>query len=299
MQLQRASCCTRLPHQRRQHLPPHLHEILQPQRGVLACSAKDADAMAAAGSIDLQLGQPEPRQLQQQHAQQGCHTKLADVDWSRYHLQVLFIDRHDQLRARLAAGLFEKVAEWNGYGRALYPWTCGTHVDDSVAGRTAHMWLSSSLIGQAAVLGIEPKVFMRSPEAFELRDLDCYDVVIALDSATREELLAQVDPQCQQYYRDQINLLSDYAQQQLLTDAEVQRTGGLALLPRGMSRQLQQHLGLLRGVVDVARPSLADGSPQGVAAWNWTVLVVMLGCAGLVRYLIDAYPSDLPEYDPL
>jgi hypothetical protein len=27
-------------------------------------------------------------------------------------LQVLFIDRHDQLRARLAAGLFEKVCAW-------------------------------------------------------------------------------------------------------------------------------------------------------------------------------------------
>jgi hypothetical protein len=35
--------------------------------------------------------------------------------------------------------------------------TAGTHVDGSVAGRTAHMWLSSSLMAQAAVLGIEPK----------------------------------------------------------------------------------------------------------------------------------------------
>jgi hypothetical protein len=42
---------------------------------------------------------------------------------------------------------------------------------------------------------------MRSPEAFELRDLDCYDVVIAVDSATREEVLGQVEPQCLQYYR--------------------------------------------------------------------------------------------------
>lgn len=94
-------------------------------------------------------------------------------------------------------------------------------------------------------------------------------------------------------------LLSDYAQQQPLSDSEVIRKGGLALLPRAMSQQLQHDLAKLRTVVDIQRPCLSDGSPHGVAAWNWTVLAVMLGCAGLVRYLIDAYPDDLPEYDPL
>jgi hypothetical protein len=78
-------------------------------------------------------------------------------------------------------------------------------------------------------------------------------------------------------HRERVNLLSDYAQQQPLTDAEVQRTGGLALLPRSMSQQLQQDLPSLRQVVDVGRPCLTDGSPHGVAAWNHTVLVVMLG----------------------
>jgi hypothetical protein len=78
-------------------------------------------------------------------------------------------------------------------------------------------------------------------------------------------------------HRERVNLLSDYAQQQPLADAEVQRTGGLALLPRRMSQQLQQDLPRLRQVVDVARPSLSDGSPHGVEAWNQTVLAVMLG----------------------
>lgn len=31
------------------------------------------------------------------------------VDWSRYHLQVLFVDHSDQLRAKLAAAFFEQV----------------------------------------------------------------------------------------------------------------------------------------------------------------------------------------------
>jgi hypothetical protein len=42
---------------------------------------------------------------------------------------------------------------------------------------------------------------MRRPEAFELRDLDFYDVVVAVDSETREEVLEQVEPQSRQYYR--------------------------------------------------------------------------------------------------
>lgn len=99
--------------------------------------------------------------------------------------------------------------------------------------------------------------------------------------------------------RDKVHLLSDYAQQQPLPDSEVLRQGGLALLPRSMSRQLQVNLEQLRHVVDVPRPCLADASPEAIERWNWMVLTVMLGAAGLVRYLIDAYSDDLPEYDPL
>lgn len=40
-------------------------------------------------------------------------------------MQILFVDRSDTVRARVAAGLLERVAEWNGYGRALYPSACG------------------------------------------------------------------------------------------------------------------------------------------------------------------------------
>jgi len=106
-------------------------------------------------------------------------------------------------------------------------------------------------------------------------------------------------PGCPCCHRDKVRLLSDYAQQHPLADSEVLRRGGLALLPRRMSLQLQQDLQELRQVVDTPRPSLTDSSAEAVASWNWMVLVMMLGAAGLVRYLIDAYPPDLPEYDPL
>lgn len=37
------------------------------------------------------------------------HWKGPAVDWSRYHLQILFVDHSDQLRAKLAAAFFEQV----------------------------------------------------------------------------------------------------------------------------------------------------------------------------------------------
>ncbi|KAF8073130.1 LONRF3 [Scenedesmus sp. PABB004] len=267
--------------------------------GPPAAPAAGSDAPAAP-SMRFTLGPPGSEELPPAPARANSAGRpLPSVDWSRYHLQVIFVDRADQLRARLAAGFFESVAEWNGYGRALYPWTCGTHVDGSPAGRAAALAACAGLMAQAAALGIAPKVFARSPEAFELRDLDAYDVVVALDAATRHEVLSRVDPAHAAYYAERVYLLSDFAQPAPLADAEVLRKGGLALLPRAMSATLAAELGALRAETDVTRPSLSDGSAAGVAAWNRAVLVTMLGAAGLVRYLIDAYPDDLPEYDPL
>ena len=84
-----------------------------------------------------------------------------------------------------------QVAEWNGYSRCLLPSTAGVQV---VATRGRWDWsLQAGLMSRAHVLGLPPKVFARSPEAFELRDLDVFDVVVAVDAATREEMLSRVD----------------------------------------------------------------------------------------------------------
>jgi hypothetical protein len=44
--------------------------------------------------------------------------------------------------------------------------------------------------------------------------------------------------------------------------------------------------------------SLSLGRP-GAQEWNVMVEGIIVGCAGLVQYLADAYPPDLPEYDPV
>lgn len=217
---------------------------------------------------------------------------LPSVDWTRYHLQVLFIDKHDTVRARVAAGLFELIAEWNGYGRALYPVTCGVAARQ---GERASLSTQAGLMHQAYLLGMPPKAFTKACEAFEVADLDRHDVVLALDTNIRDHILSMVDPKWLSYYEEKICLLSDYAS---YTGAAMYETGGLALLPRRMSFLLQSSPLEYRQVVDIASPCLYN--PQtGQEQWNTMVTSVMLGCAGLVKYLIDACPPDLPEYDPL
>lgn len=78
------------------------------------------------------------------------------------------------MRARVAAGLFERIAEWNGFGRALYPWACGVHASQSEA---ADMTTTASLMGQAKLLGIRSKLFAVPAEQLTLEDLDRSDLM--------------------------------------------------------------------------------------------------------------------------
>ena len=110
---------------------------------------------------------------------------------------MLFIDQSDTLRARLASGLFDRIAEWNGYGRALYAWTCGLHAEEPTTSSSSsldRLSTQAGLMHKAWMLGIPPKVFARPVEQFELADLDRYDVVVAMDSTVRQQILDAVDP---------------------------------------------------------------------------------------------------------
>ncbi|DBA98368.1 TPA: hypothetical protein ACH3X3_012383 [Trebouxia sp. C0006] len=94
---------------------------------------------------------------------------LPQIDWTRYHLQVLFVDRSDTVRARVATGLFERIAEWNGYGRALYPWACGVSASQT---QPVDFSTTASLFSQATFLGIRAKLFAAPAEQLTLEDLD-------------------------------------------------------------------------------------------------------------------------------
>lgn len=77
------------------------------------------------------------------------------------------------MRARVATGLFERIAEWNGYGRALYPWACGVHAAKT---QPADFSTTVSLFSQASFLGIRKKLFAAPAEQLTLEDLDRWDV---------------------------------------------------------------------------------------------------------------------------
>ena len=58
------------------------------------------------------------------------------------------MDRSDTVRARVATGLFELVAEWNGFGRALYASAAGVQA----APQQPDMATSIALMAQAYAL---------------------------------------------------------------------------------------------------------------------------------------------------
>ena len=78
--------------------------------------------------------------------------------------------RTDTVRARVATGLFDRIAGWNGFGRALYPSACGTEPEAEQPG----IALTAGLMGQAGALGIPPKLFSRPGEKFEWEDFYRY-----------------------------------------------------------------------------------------------------------------------------
>lgn len=113
-------------------------------------------------------------------------TQLPAVDWRRYHLNVLFVDRSDTVRARVAAGLFERVSEWNGWGRILLTATAGVDAQpDSPPDVSTNM----ALFSQAGLLGIRPKLFAAAPERFESDDFYRYDTIVALDEGVRQRIV--------------------------------------------------------------------------------------------------------------
>eukprot|EP00198_Chlamydomonas_reinhardtii_P009687 XP_001699024.1 predicted protein [Chlamydomonas reinhardtii] len=246
-------------------------------------------------AADLQLGSRAPGR--------GGSSVLEEVSWSRYHLQVLFVDQTDTVRGRLAAGLFERCAEWNG---ALYPWSAGLAPGGP---RDIHAISKlTALMRGATSLEILPRYFTRPPEAFELEDLDRYDLVLALDSACSSyqggnwilggELdydqragiweLGVLGKRClarpgsvhealhgsiaaeyppgpdRDYYMQKVCLLTTFSHYE--SDAVLTRRGGFALLPAQLSYLLK------------------DGA--GGLAWEAVVAALILSTASLVKYLV-------------
>lgn len=214
------------------------------------------------------------------------------VDWSRFHLQLLFVDSDDCGAARIAHGMFESIAIWNGYGRSLYPWSAGTGAHDADPSKVV------SMMSQAESLGFSSRLFARSPEQLELNDLYMYDMVIAMDSTIEEAILARFsgeldeawdDAGDREFYRQRVCKLSDFLS--YATDKQLTNKGLYSLLPEKMMRLCVQD-----GKRLPDDPSAALASFETREQWNDKIPLILLGLAGLVQYAMDSCPEDLDYY---
>lgn len=102
----------------------------------------------------------------------------ADVDWARYNqqarnptpccpecrlcladigFQVLFVDRTDTIRARVAAGLFDIVSNWNGMDMVLVQDRCGTEAE---ASGYIDPSMAMTLVSLAQQAGMSPRCLL-------------------------------------------------------------------------------------------------------------------------------------------
>lgn len=91
----------------------------------------------------------------------------------------------------------------------------------------------------------------------------------------------------------QVALLTDF--RDYLGPPKLLRTGGSAVLEPELMQILAPALSEAQQAVEIRSPTLKQGSQE----WNRMVQHTICSCAGLVQFLMDAWPPNLPEYDPL
>ncbi|CAL5222340.1 g4690 [Coccomyxa viridis] len=209
---------------------------------------------------------------------------LPKVDWTRYHLQILFVDRSDTVRARVAAGLLERIAEWNGYGRALYPCACGVEAAQEMDWST-----SAALMGMAGMLGIRAKLFAAQPEQLVYEDFDRCDLLIAMDDDILGEALAIAGSENDQaWYAPRCTTLTRFAP---YCGTAILNPGGTGVLEPELRQIVAPVVGRAQAAQGITRPDLRMGS----AEWNRMIQDMAVSCAGLVQYLADQWPPELQE----
>lgn len=205
-------------------------------------------------------------------------------------MQLLFVDATGTLRARLAAGLAERVADWCGLGRAVAPAAAGVDVEVDALPSPSTV---AALAAQASRLGLRARPFTAPPEPFEAADLDRYDLVIALDAASlavvREAAADADDPA---FYARRIATLASFAP--CRGPRPLARVGSDTLDPTLAAVAAAPPPGAAAAAAraDGVPRALLSGSQTDFDAMTWHVVV---GVAGLVQYLDDALAGEALE----
>lgn len=208
----------------------------------------------------------------------GCGA--TGVDWGRYQLSVLFVDRSGTVRSRVAAGLMELIVGWNRFGASIRASHAGTHADGD---EYLEPSTTVALLGRACPLGVASEHFTRRTRRFSREDFSQFDLIVALDSDVHltllDEALREAQNDCtSDYYdhlRSKIGLISDFYS--WCSDETIAAQGPASLLPAGLVEQLGPKVEDAREALDVMRPDLQ--SPEGMDEWQEMNSSLVLGCA--------------------
>ncbi|CAK0787350.1 hypothetical protein CVIRNUC_010570 [Coccomyxa viridis] len=271
---------TRLPQPAGRH---HAHQHRITTNGQASTSGDSSSRnLSSRGKSSTRAWQHQWRYMRSE--KERANRNLPKVDWNRYHLQILFVDRTDTVRARVAAGLLERIAEWNGYGRALYPYACGVEARQELDWST-----SAALMGMAGMLGIRAKLFAAQPEQLVYEDFDRCDLLVAMDDELLEQALSIAGSEKDQaWYAPRCTTLTAFAP---YCGTALLNPGGNGVLEPELRQIVAPVITRAQAAHGIARPDLRTGS----AEWNSMVEDTVVSCAGLVQYLADQWPPELQE----
>ena len=131
---------------------------------------------------------------------QKARVQSLDVDASRYHAQVLFVD-DDNARARMAECCADATAHWADAGWWIYPHSCSLTEDQALVEHPRQEAILTSL-------GFDGARVTAAGAALAKEDLDAYDLIICADAAVRDAVLALGGDES---YETSVRLLTDFA----------------------------------------------------------------------------------------
>ena len=205
---------------------------------------------------------------------QKARVQSLDVDASRYHAQVLFVD-DDNARARMAECCADALAHWADAGWWIYPHSCSLTEEQALIIQNPR---------QEAILtslGFDGARVTAAGAALAKEDLDAYDLVVCADAAVRDAVLALGGDES---YETSVRLLEDFA---TVADARSRALfDGLddALAERARSRQDRGEL--------VVEGADAQSDRDGFDAVLESTLVLT---AALVVFLKDSFDASFVE----
>ena len=205
---------------------------------------------------------------------QKARVQSLDVDASRYHAQVLFVD-DDNARARMAECCADALAHWADAGWWIYPHACSLTEDQALRSDPRQEAILTSL-------GFDGTRVTAAGAALAKEDLDAYDLVVCADAAVRDAVLALGGDES---YETSVRLLEDFA---TVADARSRALfdglDDVALAARARSRQDGGEL--------VVEGADAQSDRDGFDALLESTLVLT---AALVVFLKDSFDASFVD----